>query len=154
MKRILAIASLIIVCLFAKAQITQTFKADVNKQAEEEIKKMEFLLASLLENNDLQTYSGYVTDDYIRINQNGVVATKDQVLESMRSNPSAGTMVMRPHDLSVRIYGNTAILNGRLDIEIKKGDLVTTTSSVFTKVFIRRNANWYLASLQGTTANK
>lgn len=152
MKQFGIITTLILFAVFSNAQTTQTFKADVNKVAEEEIKTMEFFLASLLEKGDLQTYSGYVTDDYIRINQNGVIATKEQVLESMRVKPPAGTMIMKPHDLAVRIYGNTAILNGRLDIEIKKGDVITTTSSVFTKVFIKKDGKWYLATLQGTPA--
>jgi ketosteroid isomerase-like protein len=150
MKRILAVTPLIILTIFANAQTVQTFKADVNTGVEEEIKKLEFFLASLLEKGDLQTYADYLTDDYIRINQNGIVSTKEQVLALMRSRPPAGKM--NPHDLAVRVYGNTAILNGKLDIETKNGDAITRTSSVFTKVFIRKEGKWYLASLQGTPA--
>ena len=148
MKRIVTITSLIILAIFVNAQTAKTFKADINTEAEEEIKKLEFFLASLLKKGDLQTYSNYLADDYIRINQNGVVSTKEQVLELLRIRPSAGKM--NPHDLTVRVYGNTAILNGMLDIETKNGDAITRTSSVFTKVFIRKDGKWYLASLQGT----
>ena len=47
-----------------------------------------------------------------------------------------------------------AILNGFLDIERKEGGTITTTSSVFTKVFIRKDDRWYLANMQGTAVAK
>lgn len=149
----LAILLLTAATTMATAQTTTTFTADDNKAAQEEIIKLEFYLASLLEKGDLQTYAGYVTDDYIRISKNGVVATKQQVLESMRG-AQPGSMTMKPHDLSVRVYGNTAILNGKLDVETRKDGTVTTSSSYFTKVFIRRDGRWYLANLQGTPLSK
>lgn len=147
MKRVLVIAFLITIPLFISAQATPTFRSDVNAEAEEEIKKLELLLASLLENGDLKTYAGYLTDDYIRISQNGMVATKEQVLKPMGGS---GSFKMKPYDLSVRVYGNAAILNGKLEIERKNGDEIAKTSSLFTKVFIRKDGKWYLASLQGT----
>ena len=72
------------------------------------------------------------------------------MLDLMRSRPLAG--IMKPHDLAVRVYGNTANLTGMLNIETKNGDAIVRTSSVFTKVFIRKDSKWYLASLQGTPA--
>ena len=150
MKHIPSTIILLIITIFTNAQTTQTFRADINKDAEDEIKKLEFVLASLLEKGDFQSYSNHLTDDYIRINQDGLIATKEQVLGSMRGKAPGFTM--KPHDLAVRVYGNTAILNGKLDIETKNADAITKRSSVFTKVFISKDGKWYLASLQGTPA--
>jgi hypothetical protein len=54
---------------------------------------------------------------------------------------------MEPTELEVKVYGDTAILTGKL--------AVTTAGAVrharFRKVFIRRGEQWFLVSLQGVT---
>lgn len=137
--------------IVANAQFIETFRADDDTATEEEIKKLEFHLASLLQIGDLETYSGFLTEDYIRINQNGIVSTKQEVL---RPAASSSSFRMIPRDLNVRVYGNTAILNGTLDIEKTVNNTITKTSALFTKVFIRKDGKWYLASLQGTPLGK
>jgi ketosteroid isomerase-like protein len=58
---------------------------------------------------------------------------------------------MTPRDLKVRIYGNTAILQGILDLETKSVDVISKRTSIITKIFIKRDGKWYMASLQGTS---
>jgi ketosteroid isomerase-like protein len=136
------------------AQSKTTFKADNDTTSEGQIKRLEYILTDLLERKDIDTYSGYLTDDYVRISANGEVATKQQVLESFRkTNPNAGASKMYPHDLKVSVYGNTAILHAVLDIETTNGNATAKRTSLITKVFIKRNGNWYMASLQGTAVN-
>ena len=151
MREVLFIVLIGFFTVAAHAQFIETFRADVDTAAEEEIKRLEYYLASLLEKGDLETYSGYLTEDYMRINQNGLVSTKQEVL---RPATKSSAFRMFPRDLKVRVYGNTAILNGTLDMERTVEDTITKTSALFTKVFIRRDGKWYLASLQGTPGNK
>jgi ketosteroid isomerase-like protein len=131
-------------------QSRSTFYADKDTVAEQEIEKLEYLLAALIEKGDVDTYAGYLTDDYVRIAANGAISTKDQILDGLRKNKGKTQVTMMPHDLQVRIYGTTAILRGTLDLETKNGDLVTKRRSLITKVFIKRDGKWYMASLQGT----
>ncbi len=127
---------------------SSTFRADKDTVAEEEIKKLEFYLADLIEKGDVDTYAGYLADDYVRIAANGILSTKEEIIGGMKK---ARTQVsMKPHDLNVRVYGNTAILRGVLDLETKSGDTVTKSRSMITKVFIKKDGKWYMASLQGT----
>ncbi|HEX5653826.1 MAG TPA: nuclear transport factor 2 family protein [Chitinophagaceae bacterium] len=127
-----------------------TFKADFDTASEEQIKRLEFTLAGLLERGEIDAYSGYLTEDYIRISANGEIATKEQVLQGFRKSSGKGNTKMYPHDLKVHVYGETAILHAKLDLEIKSGDTTTKRSSLITKVFIKRNGSWFMASLQGT----
>ena len=124
----------------------QTFSADANPTVEEEIKQLEFFLADLISRKDIDTYATYLTDDYVRIAANGLISTKAEVLDGFR-NSTGTTGKMTPHDLDVRVFGNTAILKGILAIENKDG---STRTSIITKVFIHRDGKWYLAALQGT----
>lgn len=149
MRKIFDTATAIILCSISIAQTKSTFTADRDTLAEEQIKKLEFFLADLLEKGDIDTYSGYLTDDYVRITATGNVSTKKEVLEGFRKSKTV--FQMTPHDLNVRVYGNTAILRAILDLETKTDAGVTRRSSVITKVFIKRNGTWCMASLQGTT---
>ncbi|HUS01869.1 MAG TPA: nuclear transport factor 2 family protein [Chitinophagaceae bacterium] len=137
---------------FVFGQNQSTFRADRDTVAEQEIKSLEFLLVDLIAKGDIDTYSGYLTDDYIRVNANGIVSTKDQVLEIFRKAKGQSPGKMMPHDLVVRVYGTTAILRGVLDIETKNGDAIVKKTSIITKVFLKRNDKWYMTSMQGTAA--
>ena len=124
-----------------------TFRADRDTVSEQEIKQLEFLLTDLIMKKEIDTYATFLTDDYVRIAANGVVSTKEEVLDGFRKSSNIqGKMI--PHDLNVRVFGNTAILRAILDIEGNDG---TKRSSIITKIFIKRNGKWYMASLQGTS---
>ena len=64
-------------------------------------------------------------------------------MKSFGASPPDGAM--EPTELEVTVYGDTAILTGKL--------AVTTAGAVshgrFRKVFIRRGGQWFLVSLQG-----
>lgn len=145
MKTIATIALVVVGYLAGFSQTPVTLRADRDSVAEDQIKQLEFTLAALLEKRDIETYATYLTDDYIRIAANGIVSTKEQVLEGFRKSTTTGKMT--PHDLNVRVYGNTAILRAILDIEDREGKKRT---SIITKVFLRDNGRWYMASMQGT----
>jgi ketosteroid isomerase-like protein len=146
MKKTIICASFVLSCLFLFSQKHSTFSADRDSVADQQIKKLDFHLTDLLMRGDISTYATYLTDDYIRISPNSDVSTKEQALDGFRKVKVNGKMI--PHDLHVRIYGNTAILQGILD---NVGTDGKKTSDLFTKVFITRNGKWFLASLQGTS---
>jgi hypothetical protein len=119
--------------------------ADPDAAAEAEIKALELHLAKLLVSREFDEYERYLAADYTRINANGVVETREQVLAGFRA--STGEFSMQPTDLVVNIYGDTAILTGTLTVATAQSSRV----SRFRKVFIRRDGRWFLVSLQGVT---
>ena len=108
-------------------------------------KALELHLAKLLVSREFDEYEKYLAADYTRINANGVVETREQVLAGFRG--STGEFSMQPTDLVVNIYGDTAILTGILTVVTAQSSRV----SRFRKVFIRRDGRWFLVSLQGVT---
>ena len=119
--------------------------ADPDAAAEAEIKALELHLAKLLVSREFDEYERCLAADYTRINANGVVETREQVLAGFRA--STGELSMQPTDLVVKTYGDTAILTGTLTVASEKA----TRVSRFRKVFIRRDGRWFLVSLQGVT---
>jgi ketosteroid isomerase-like protein len=152
MKRTAILLIALVACQMTNGQFKTTFKSDNDTTSEAQIKRLEYTLTELLTKGDIQTYSGYLTEDYIRIAANGEISTKAQVLQSFsKMPPGANNSQMYPHDLKVSVYGNTAIMHGILDIETKTGDITTKRTSLITKVFIKRDDKWYMATMQGTT---
>jgi ketosteroid isomerase-like protein len=146
MKKVIFFSLLAFLNMGMQAQNKTTFFSDDDPATEAAILKLEMTLVDLLQKGDFDTYSGYLTDDYIRVSASGEVFNKEQVLQAFRA--SGMKSMMKPHDMDVRVYGNTAILNGVLDMEMKDGS--SKTSSYITKVFVRKDGQWYLASMQGT----
>jgi hypothetical protein len=120
-----------------------TLSADRNDAAEAEVKALELHLAKLLVAHNFDEYEKYLSTDYSRISPNGTVESREEVMKSFRASPPDGAM--EPTELEVKLYGDTAILTGKL--------AVTTAGAVrhgrFRKVFIHRGGQWFLASLQG-----
>jgi ketosteroid isomerase-like protein len=148
MKKTCLIHLILLSSSFVIAQTQTAFRADQDSLAEKDIQRLEFFLADLIEKGDAETYAGYLTEDYVRISANGTISTKQQVLDGF--NKAKTKVKMTPHDLKVRVYGTTAILQGLLDLETRNPSGVSTRTSIFTKVFIKKNGKWYMAALQGT----
>ena len=129
-------------------QSALALSADRNDAAVTEIKALEMHLAGLLMQGKVDEYEMYLAADYTRINVNGQVEAKEQVVATFRDSPPVGKM--EPTDLDVKVYGDTAILTGHLSITGSKG----SRQSRFRKIFIRRNNRWFLVSLQGTALAK
>ncbi len=120
--------------------------ADHNYAAEAEIKSLELHLAKLLVSRKFDEYEKYLGADYTRINASGVVETREQVMADFRgSREPSGSGRMDPIELDVKVYGDVAILTGKLSVTNSAG----TYQSRFRKVFIQRGGRWFLVSLQG-----
>lgn len=139
-------ASTLFVLLIAGLGVVQgaSLPADRNEPAEAEIRALELHLAELLVERKFDEYEAHLGADYTRINASGVVETREQVIAGFRA--SSANIAMEPTELEVEIYGDTAILTGRLAITNASG----SRQSRFRKVFIRRDGRWFLVSLQGT----
>jgi ketosteroid isomerase-like protein len=139
MKKVCLIVLTLLCSSCVIAQTQPAFRAEQDSLAEKEIQKLEFFLADLIEKGEAETYAGYLTDDYARISANGTISNKQQVLEGF--NNAKSKVKMMPHDLKVRVYGTTAILQGLLDLETRNPSGVSKRTSIFTKVFIKKDAN-------------
>ena len=146
MKKILFSCLLALLATGLHAQNKVTFSSDDDPATEAEILKLEHTLVDLLQKGDYDTYSGYLTEDYSRMTAAGEISNKEQVMQAFRSGGAKS--IVKPRDMDVRVFGDVAILNGVLDMEAKDGS--GKSSNYFTKVFVKRNGQWYLALMQGT----
>ena len=86
-------------------------------------------------------------DDYITINADGVMQTKEQILaDSSRKNLFAGVSY-KLFDRKIRLYGDVAIINGRS--QYLMGDKIL--GEVYhTEIWIKEKGKWMFDGWQGT----
>ena len=143
----------LMVFMFVTSQLfaqSKGVKAEKNAKAEQEIKALEMELARLIMTGDAEKYASYLGDDYILINAVGAVVSKDQIVAALKASNGASGDSLLPDNLNVRVYGETAVLNGHLTWKGVENGQKLSRESLFTKVFVRRKGHWYMVNNQGT----
>jgi hypothetical protein len=136
----------------APAQST-VMGSDASGSAEEEIKKEELKRADLIVHEKWDEYEKYLADDYTRISSGGTLEDKKEVMAGFRSGPRK-VIVREPEDLHVRIYGETAILQGQRTSWVREAGRVNTRRERFTEVLIKRDGQWMLVAEHETNVGK
>jgi hypothetical protein len=88
-----------------------------------------------------------VPKDYITINADGVMQTKEQIMaDSARKNLFAG-VTYKLFDRKIRLYGDVAIINGRS--QFLMGDKILG-GVYYTEIWIKEKGKWMFDGWQGT----
>ena len=89
----------------------------------------------------------YVSSDYVTINADGVMQTKEEILaDSARKKLFSGVSV-KLFDRKIRSYGNVAIINGRS--QYLMGDKIL--GEVYhTEIWVKEKGKWIFDGWQGT----
>jgi ketosteroid isomerase-like protein len=147
-----AIATFAFLALSASAQDSNV-RADTDPAAVESVKKFEVELCDLLVRSQWDSYARHLTDDYVRITP-GKIESKEDVLKEFRAS-HVKMISMVPEQMDVRIYGDTAVMIIRLRFREQTPDGKTTDKlGRPTKVFVRRQGQWYLAQLVVSPLNQ
>jgi len=149
MLRVVLIVLLAGFCLPLSAPASALHSDPDTAASQEEIKKLELDLARMLAKSDWDQYSSHLAEDFVRIDEQGVVLDKAALLTNLRSGKPALLSVM-PEELVVRIYGDTAVLTGHLTVLRRQNGKVTTSFLRYTEVFVRRAGQWSSVTLQTT----
>jgi len=128
--------------------------ADANPVAESEIKGLEAKLAELVVHGKWDEYSKHLGSDYLHTRDNGRVESKDEALASLRDIKRQIIVMETEPDLTIRIYGDTAVSNAEFTIRVRDNGQVKSRRSRQTDVFVKRDGQWYLVAGQDTTIGK
>jgi ketosteroid isomerase-like protein len=92
--------------------------------------------------------SNLLADDYMAITASGMLQTKDQAVESMRTGRLHFT-TLDISDRKVRFYGNTALVTSVADVQGTTGDEEVSGSYRYTRVYVRNTAGaWKIVSFE------
>ena len=117
--------------------------------AEETIKALNEQLNQAALKGDAAVYEKLVSDDYISIGVTGTVSTKADLLANYKSGKTKFDAI-DAQDTKVRVYGDTAIVNGTANVKGHTGDTDISGQYRSTRVWIKRKGNWQSVSFQAT----
>jgi ketosteroid isomerase-like protein len=110
-----------------------------------QLEAIEEQLASTWKNHDCDGWGAFLADDWSVTHIDAQVITKTRALEMCRTGPPVTSAV---DQLTVRVYGDTAIVTGRNRVAVSGG--AQTITLRFTDVFVRRDGNWIVVASHAT----
>jgi len=102
-----------------------------------------------VQRGDTATFDRMCADDYVSTNNVGLVRTKAQVIEDLKSG-ALKVESMISDDVNVRVQGDTAIVTGRVTTKVQDRGRDTSGQNRFTQVYMKRNGRWQLVAFQQT----
>ena len=120
-----------------------------NHAVHKEIENLEMQWRQAVISNDVGQMDHLLADDYIGISANGTVETKAQELAQRK----AGTVRISQLDLTdlkVRVYGDTAVVTSRADLQGSNGQSNTSGNYRYTRVYNRRLGQWRIVSFEAS----
>lgn len=121
-----------------------------------ELKKLlhEFLDAA--GRSDKATFDRFFADDLIYTRSAGVTITKADIMKGLNEPPKPDDpkTTYDADDITVRGYGDTAVVNFRLIQHLKKGGNQETNYFRNTGTFLKRNGKWQAVAWQSTRVPK
>ena len=98
---------------------------------------------------DLEALGRILADDLTYVHTSAAIDTKQSILESI-GNGNLNYRKMAARDVQVRDYGDSAILRGQADVEVRSGGNDLTFSLEFTNVYVNGDDGWQMVAWQST----
>jgi ketosteroid isomerase-like protein len=96
---------------------------------------------------DMKALADLVHDELVYTHSSGLVDGKASWLESMRSGKVRYKKVVRA-DEKVRLFGDTALVTGRADIEADVGGQAKTLKLRYLNAWVKSGGGWKFAAWQ------
>jgi hypothetical protein len=114
----------------------------------QELTQIEQQLATRWKNGDCDAWGSLIHADWSVIHITGATLTKAEALKMCRA-PDAPTEAHSVDELSVRPFGDAAVVTGRTIVTLG-GTSPETIKLRFTDVFIRREGRWQIVASHAT----
>jgi ketosteroid isomerase-like protein len=114
---------------------------------EQELRRLEDAWLGSYLRGDKTTFDRIVADDFTGTDETATTRNKMQERELIQPPPPSIKTSLTNDDLRVRIYGDAAIVTGRIVAKIQpSGQSEIAFQSRFTDTFLRRQGHWQVAS--------
>jgi ketosteroid isomerase-like protein len=98
---------------------------------------------------DVATLAALMTDDLSYTHSNGIVETKAEFLEALRTGKHVYRSIT-PDARRVRVYGDVAVVSGPCRITVVPGGTPTEIGLYFTELYFQQNGHWLMALWHST----
>ena len=98
-------------------------------------------------NRDKAFFERIEADEFIYTDSGGGITTKTEDVASLDKPPGEFKLVAYDVDeMKVKVYGNTAVVWGRVTTTLKGKDREVISKSRFTDTFVKRDGRWQLVA--------
>jgi len=119
-----------------------------NKDTEQALMQMERELRTAFVKRDVTTLGQIIADDFAGVESSGKIINKVLFIKNLESGDDVQSET--PENMKVRIFGDTAVVNGRLLIKGKKKEDSYALNLFFTNTWVKQNGQWRLINYQST----
>lgn len=91
-----------------------------------------------------------LADDYVLVTPTGTMKSKREVIEELAA-PGMKVEPFEPFDVQVRLYGDTAVVTGRMKQRFVLGGIRYANDLRYTDVYVKRKGRWLLVSGHAST---
>jgi len=130
-------------CLLPLAQV------QMKRDGESEIRDLERQRFRAMETVDVPTLDRILSDDLIYTHANGLQHTKAELIGVIGSGDFKYESIT-PGDTRVRIYKETAVVNGRVSMKIKSGAGEQVFKLCYLDVYVKQHGRWQMVAWQSS----
>jgi hypothetical protein len=131
----------------------QTAGTEASSTAETEVKAVAMKLAATIVQGNWDELETHFSPEYSLVADTGKVKSKEDVMSDYRTGPRK-IIVMELEELRARVYGETAVLQGRVTTSARESGHVNTRFERFTELYVKRDGVWLLVAEQETGIGK
>jgi len=142
-------ACALVVILVFMIQAAYALPRHENHAIHKEIENLEQQWRQALVSNNVSIMDHLLADDYIGISANGTIETKAQALAQRRAGTVRITQ-LELNDLHVRVYGDTAVVTSKAQLQGTNGESDIGGQYRYTRVYNRRFGQWKIVSFEAS----
>lgn len=151
---LLAFVGLAALCAAASGRASAAAPTDSGTaKVQEEIKRIEQERNQAILAGDAGALDRMTSEDYTFITQRGELRTKAEILAGFKAG-SFRYGARDVSDLSIRVYGNAAVVTGRALQKGTENSKDYSGENRFTRVYVRQGDRWITVALQVTLVEK
>jgi hypothetical protein len=122
-------------------------KSLVSASTTSELEQAESKMFAGILHRDADYFRDYVSNDYITINADGVMADKEQTYADTSRYKFLSDFTWKLFDKTIRAYGDVGIITGRTKVYMKDAYVL---EFLYTAIFVKDHQKWMFTGWQGT----
>ena len=114
------------------------------------VRKLDLEIAVATWTGDTVWFEEHLADEYVMITPTGAARNKREIIREL----ALPTLKIDPYDpleVQVRVYGDSAVVTGRIIQRFSLRGLRYTNDRRYTNVYVRRKSRWVLVSGHAST---
>lgn len=102
---------------------------------------------------DARWFEENLAEDFVIVTANGKVKTKGEVVSEF-ATPGFSMEPYEPTEVHVRVYGDVAIVTGRVYQRFSRGGIRYEVDARYTDVYVKRRGRWLLVTAHASPVLK